>query len=136
MSHRTWIKTIKLGKFKIIAELKRHNITHDARENYFRLCSKLYRHEKARRQQLAEASEWQEKVLAIAEYYNLRGEVENRYAKSMVLTDSLGRRQGRVWNNNFYNKSCYDTKQMRDGQIVVNSIQEALEAISQAQEKV
>ena len=136
MSHRTWIQTIKLGKTTIVAELKRHNITHDVCENYFRLCSKLYRHNKARHQQLVETAEWQEKVLAIAEYYGLRGEVENRYAKSTVLTDSLGRRQGRVWNNSFYNKPCYDTKAMRYSQIVVNSIQEALEAISQAQEKV
>ena len=132
MLNRTWLNTIKLGKATIVAELNRHNIAHDVRENYFKLCSKLYRYEKSRRLQLAEVEAWLDKATSIVEMMGgLIGKIENRYWKSIIIYDDNHRRIGRVWSHIGSDVVHYDSYRMgRHSQATAISIQTAVSQIS------
>lgn len=127
---RTWLETIKMGKVRVLAELDRFGISYNSQDYYFRLCSKLYRHEQAREQTRNEVADFVDKTSAIAETYNLKGQMENRYWKSCIVVNERGERLGRVWQHD--DEYVYDTKAMRYSSIAVSSISEAVKAIGES----
>ena len=132
MLNRTWIQTIKLGKATIVAELTHHAIEHNVQENYFRLCSKLWKYYKARKLQLCEAEAWLDKATSIVEMIGgLIAKTENRYWKSIIIYDNNHRRIGRVWSHIGNDDVYYETNRMaKSGQAIAPSVQEAIKEIA------